>query len=234
MGSDDLFRKRKASELTRKSESERVYSNSILIVCEGKKTEPNYFKGFQVSGVVVEIIGLGNNTDFLVRDAVEIWKDYANDGKYYEHLWCVFDHDDFPQENYNQAFVTISTEQEKLNKRYEKKVGRKIQIKIAYSNEAFELWYLLHYDYHTSGISRSRFKAMLTKKMGKKYKKNDTGMYDFLQELSVNKNGAEGQRFAIENAKRLRVFHNCNDPQNHNPCTNVDELVEELNLHLKK
>ena len=70
--------------------------------------------------------------------------------------------------------------------------------------------------------------------MVRKYEKNDPGIYELLQELSVNTNDEKGQRFAINNAKRLRSIHNVTDPYNKNPCTNVDMLVEELNQHLKR
>ncbi|MDP8267198.1 MAG: RloB family protein [Candidatus Tenebribacter davisii] len=234
MGSDDLFRKRKAEDLERKIGQEKEYLNSILIVCEGEKTEPNYFKSFQVSGVKVEVRGTGNSNITLVNDALEIWKEYAKDDKYFEVIWCVFDRDSFSQQNYNQAFTMIENEQNKLNREYGKKVNRDIKLKIAYSNQAFELWYLLHYDYHVNGINRSRYKEILTKKMGHKYKKNDAGMYDFLQRLTEETNGRKGQDFAINNARKLRALHGAANCHNYNPSTSVDLLVEELNQHLKK
>ena len=184
MGSEDLFWTKKRTKLKRESKFLREYKNSILIVCEGKKTEPNYFKSFPISGVKVEIIGKGMNTISLVNDAVLEWKKYAHEGKYFEKLWCVFDRDDFPKENYNQAFESVTNEEIMLNKRYRTKVGREISIRIAYSNRAFELWYLLHYDYHTSSINRSRYKKMLSDRMKKKYLKKDPNIYDFLLKLS--------------------------------------------------
>ena len=46
MGSDDLFHKRKArtAELHRRRVARRAPYDRVLIVCEGAKTEPNYFK----------------------------------------------------------------------------------------------------------------------------------------------------------------------------------------------
>jgi hypothetical protein len=204
------------------------------VVCEGEKTEPNYFKGFNIPDLQIKIIGLGKNTDSLVKEAVKIWKEFAEEEEYFEHLWCVFDRDDFPQENYNQAFISISEEQTRLNRKYKKKAGRDIRIKIAYSNEAFELWYLLHYNYHENGISRNRYKELLSQRMEKEYLKNDNSMYDNLQKLAVTTDGRQGQKFAVRNAKKLRNLCTENDHHNQNPCTNVDELVEELNQHLKK
>jgi RloB-like protein len=234
MGSDDLFRKRKAKYLKRKIGLEKEYENSILIVCEGERTEPNYFKAFQVSGVKVEVKGTGSSNITLVNDAITIWKEYAKEDKYFEVLWCVFDRDSFSPQNYNQSFNAIEAEQDKLNRKYKRRVNREIKIKIAYSNEAFELWYLLHYNYHENGISRRRYKKLLKDRMGKEYKKNDAGMYDLLQNLTLETGGRQGQEFAASNARRLRQKCTPANCHNQNPSTSVDLLVEELNQHLKK
>ena len=45
MGTDDLFKKRRAERQKRKHEFKSVNTNSFLIVTEGEKTEPLYFKG---------------------------------------------------------------------------------------------------------------------------------------------------------------------------------------------
>lgn len=47
MGTDDLFKKRRAERQKRKHEFKSVNTNSFLIVTEGEKTEPLYFKGLQ-------------------------------------------------------------------------------------------------------------------------------------------------------------------------------------------
>jgi hypothetical protein len=46
----------------------------FLIVCEGEKTEPNYFKSFRVSKKVVDVHGLGENPSKLVKSAKEFNK----------------------------------------------------------------------------------------------------------------------------------------------------------------
>ncbi len=229
MGSDNLFWLKKRKKLTRKSKLIREYKNSILIICEGEKTEPNYLKSFPVSGVQVEVIGKGKNTLSLVKDAIYEWKKNAKEGKFYEKLWCVFDRDDFPQQDYNQAFETIIDEERNLNKKFKKKAGREISIRIAYSNEAFELWYLLHFDYHTTGYNRIQYKSMLSKRLLRKYKKNDPGIYYDLEKLFHSSDGHKGQKFAIKNARKIRDLMNNDFPHNHNPSTSVDLLVEELN-----
>lgn len=234
MGSDNLYWIKKRGRPQRQSKKNKEYIDSILIVCEGGQTEPNYFNSFPVTNVKIKTIGAGKNTLSLIDHAIKKWKEFARDGAYYEKVWCVFDRDDFPLNNYNEAFAIISHEEKKINQQYKKKVGRKVKIKIAYSNEAFELWYLLHYDYFQNGMKRSQYKNMLNKRLGKEYKKNDPKMYSILDQLAVETKGLQGQFFAINNAKKLRKHSTKKDKHNYNPSTNVDKLVEDLNKHLKK
>lgn len=198
MGSDDLFHIKKG-KLTR-LKKDKEYKDSILIVCEGEKTEPKYFQSFPITNIRVKTIGTGRNTESLVKEAIRNWEEFAAQREYYEKIWCVFDRDSFSQETYDKAFSLVEKEQIRINRRF-KKVGRKIAVTIAYSNEAFELWYLLHYDYIDSAISRSEYERMLSERMGKKYKKNDPTIYRLLENLSQETNGQKGQKFAIKNAK---------------------------------
>lgn len=234
MGSDDLFRKKNKKDFERVKGLQKEYKNSILIVCEGEETEPNYFKAFPVTGVKVEVQGTGRSNISLLNESIKIWTDYANEDMFFEIIWCVFDRDSFPLIDYNQAFYDLEHKQLELNRKFSKKVKRKIKFNIAYSNEAFEIWYLLHYNYHTSGINRKRYKKMLTKRMGKEYKKNDPGMYEFLQNLTIESDKRKGQNFAILNAGKLRQNCTADNCHNQNPSTSVDILVKELNQHLKK
>jgi len=55
MGSDDLFRKRKAALERKVREREQ---RRILIVCEGEKTEPNYFKSFPENPEVFDALDI--------------------------------------------------------------------------------------------------------------------------------------------------------------------------------
>ena len=48
------------------------------------------------------------------------------------------------------------------------------------THQAFELWFLLHYDYHTSALSRSQYWDKLTDKLGRKYAKNDPTLFESL------------------------------------------------------
>ncbi len=171
----------------------------FLIVCEGAKTEPNYFKDFRLDKASTEVHGLGYNTVSLVEEAIRLKKEKA-----YDQVWCVFDHDDFPAANFNEAVL----------------LAERNDIRAAYSNQAFELWYLLHYDYHDAALHRSQYEEKLTRCMGKPYKKNSTDMYGKLEEK---------QSIAIQNARRLLLQYDPPNPAQNNPSTTVHLLVEALN-----
>src|SRR6476661_5217765 len=73
----------------------------ILILCEGERTEPNYFRSFRVPGIVViKVVGTGHNTVRLVQEALK--KSREED---YDQVWCVFDKDSFPLQNFNDAIT---------------------------------------------------------------------------------------------------------------------------------
>jgi len=201
----------------------------VLIVCEGEKTEPNYFRWWQkqlenirgaakskvVSGINVKnfgdeikIKGKGRNTISLVEKAIDIRNQESID---YTQAWCVFDYDSF-RENYNPAI----------------RKARANDFEVAYSNDAFELWYWLHFDYLQSRTSRTEYKEKLTKRLGEEYEKNDPKMYEKLL-----KHPDADQQQAIKNAKKLNLpYKNSEKYADHNPSTTVFELVESLNEHV--
>ncbi|MDR0582770.1 MAG: RloB family protein [Treponema sp.] len=203
MGHDKLFHKR-AAELRRVEGTRQP--RIILIVCEGSKTEPNYFKAFPENQRVyddIDIQGTGYNTVTLVKKAIQLRNEAQKNRKPYQEVWCVFDRDSFPWESFNEA-VTLA---------------KREKIRCAYSIEAFEIWYLLHFNYCDTAFSRTQYKEKLTSALGVEYLKNDTQMYERLK----NK-----QKEAIQNAKKLYAFQYNKTIQNQNPVTTVFELVEKL------
>ena len=162
------MRKKNLRNLRRRKNFKPLRKN-FLIVCEGEKTEPLYFRSFRVPKKVFDVLGFGANTKSLVKKTIEIRDSESTD---YDEVWCVFDRDSFPVENFNEALS----------------LAKKNNIKVAYSNEAFEIWYLLHFHFHDSATSRNQYKTMLTDRLGFSYKKNDPNMYDhlfYLQETAA-------------------------------------------------
>jgi hypothetical protein len=77
-------------------------------------------------------------------------------------------------------------------------------MEVAYSNEAFELWYVIHFEFLNTGIPRSDYEKKLAQKLGHKYQKNSNTIYDEISEL---------QPTAIRNAERLLAEYNPINPE---------------------
>ncbi len=124
----------------------REPSQRFLVVCEGEKTEKIYFEAFKVPGDVrnIKVLGLGRNTVSLVSEAIRL----KEDGDY-NQVWCVFDVEEYSPDEVNTACT--------LAKRH--------GIRVACSNQAFEIWFLLHFDYCHTAIDRSRYSKLLSKKL---------------------------------------------------------------------
>lgn len=184
----------------------REFKQRFLIVCEGSKTEPNYFRSFRVPRDVVEVHGLGEDPSTLVRSATDLKN---KDGDDYDQIWCVFDRDSWPLENFNNAISSATSQ----------------GFRVAYSNEAFELWYILHFEYLNTGIPRKDYIHRLSLLLvGQKYQKNSETIYDEL---------LDKQPTAIRNAKKLLTEYDPHVPAKDNPSTTVHLLVQELNRFIQ-
>lgn len=184
---------------------------SFLIVSEGSKTEPNYFRSFnrKFGNIIFDVNceGRGYNTLRVVNEALKI---RDKDPKKYIRVWAVFDKDSFPDKDFNAAI-----EKAKAN-----------NIGCAWSNEAFELWYLLHFQFRNTPMSRNDYKKVIEKEIGQyipkfTYSKNSVDMYEILQS-----HGNQSQ--AINNAEKLSKQFSNRDFASHNPRTQVYRLVKQL------
>jgi hypothetical protein len=182
----------------------RTQRKLVLIVCEGARTEPSYFECFPLPKNVREIYGAGANTLSVVKESIKI-RDKGN----FDEIWCVFDRDSFPIKRIVEAF----------------KLAKSEKINIAFSNESFELWYLLHFHYLDTAITRQDYCQRLAVLLGGKYKKNDPTMYKRL---------ISSQTQAIKNAKKLYKDVNPNSLHSSCPVTTVYQLVERLNELIAK
>lgn len=208
--------KRQAKAEKKRKVATREKIVRFLIVCEGERTEPNYFmelvkdKFSEVRSE--EIIGEGRSTCALVRKTEEIRDRLERKRQLrFDRIWVVFDKDDFA--DFNEAI----------------QLTKKKGYFAGWTNEAFELWYLLHFVFLDSAISRGAYIKKLEAEIRKhpeysdfKYKKNHSGMYTLLNSI-----GDEGR--AKKRAQKLRQFFAGSfDYKTHKPCTTVDILVNEL------
>ena len=194
----------------------RPLRRNILIVCEGKATEPNYFQAIidahrlNTVAVQVEVLGAGRNTLSLMDYALSLQKTGPDR---YSQIWCVFDKDDFKADAFDNAIARTECHP---------------VLRAAWSNEAFELWYVLHFQYldaapgHAAGAARAYYNARLgtlLRPLGRgEYEKNDPTLYTLL--------GPQRLQTATEYARRLLAFHPSGTPRHRClPATTVHELV---------
>lgn len=177
----------------------RQVKQRFLIVCQGEATETNYFKSFRVPKKLVKVEGVPKHPSKLVEKAKEL-----SAREEYDQVWCVFDRDEWTPEDFNTAC----------------KKAKEQGFEVAYSNEAFELWYVLHFVFLNTGISRKDYCKKLTTLLGHEYEKNSETIYD---QLFAN------QPTALKNAKKPLERYNPKNPANDNPSKTVYKLVEELN-----
>jgi hypothetical protein len=186
--------------------SEVLATRKVLILCEDTKTAPNYFRKFPISpeDVSIEVFGTGANTISLVQEAIRRKENALAEGNRYISVWAVFDRDSFPPHNFNEAI--------RLASRHE--------IKVAYANQCFELWYWLHFDLQQTAVSRDEYGRRLSERLGRRYNKSDLTLYE---ELLMR------QSDAIRNSKKLLSFYVVCNPEKDDPSTSVHVLVEYLN-----
>lgn len=228
MANDQLFHKRKAykaNELHRREAQKSPYE-VILIVCEGEKTETNYFKGLREKlrlnraniQIAEDVHGSAprNIVDFAIAK-----HDNSTKEDKFDHIYCVIDRD--KHTTFNEAIrrIDAKNEQQLANTREDKTTFHAI-----FSVPCFEVWILLHHEYTTiefCAAARASNCDMVIRKLktvDKSYKKGDTDIFIKIENKTTT---------AIANAKRLEQHHNgiCTEyPPN--PSTKVHELVEKL------
>ena len=218
MGTDNLFHKRKAKgarELKRRKHKRAPY-DKVLIVTEGKKTEPEYFndlkKYYRIHSANIKIDGSGDSSpESVIKYGKKLYEDEISGGDAFDRVYFVFDKD--THLTYPQALDAI--------KRYRRR--RKNTFFAINSVPCFEYWLLLHFIYTTepfSATGRSSTADQVIRKLKKYYPDYDksasglfTRLYARLETAKVNAINA------LQDAYRTDA---------HNPSTRVHELVDYL------
>ncbi len=133
--------------------------------------------------------------------------------KEYDHYWVVFDKDDTPNDTFNAAIS----------------LAEKEGFQVAYSNQAFELWFLLYFEYLSGPLHRNRYANRLSDFLPFAYNK-EKGTARKLFEVLLSR-----QPQAIENARKIWEQHA--DGKTRNPAaeessTTAHALVESLRRFL--
>jgi len=207
-------KRRGALTLERNERGVKPLLPTILIVCEGENTEKSYFEQFRLPTVTLEVVGKGYNTLTLVKEAIRL-----SGLKAYEQVWCVFDKDSFPKQDFNAA-VDLCIHQ---------------GFGAAYSNQAFEYWLILHFnDHQGTPMDRKLYAGTLNKLLksfGVAYDKESKiiteQFFEVLMSKDLSKNEAR-VNLAISRAIKNSEHFLDKAPADRESSTTVYKLVGEL------
>lgn len=200
----------------------RVRMTRHLVVCEGTRTEPNYFKGLkdalgETNGrkIEIKVVGSGLHTMDLLEFAQEQCRNSLNP---FDHVWIVYDKDYFSADEFDL-----------VEKRCEVACGQPT-FHALWSNPCFEIWLLLHFRYTTAEMNPAECVRAVgdafKRDFGVEYSKNLEGLFGLLVSKRAD---------AIANAEHLEAYHvsNVNDlPSKRNPGTSFNEIFGEMEPYL--
>lgn len=207
-------------------EKYETIQDRYYLFCEGKQTEPLYFKGFEKeiknnpiykNLVFVKVEGLGKETLRVIYEAEQ----YVIDNNISDaQIWCIYDKDSFPADDFN----TVSEYADALNRNQ-----NKVKYYVAWSNQCIEYWFILHFDWYVSDNDRKYYRRYLHKKFAefgwKRYTKNNEELFNILTKCG-------NPKLAIQRAeRRLKECEGKNDA-NSAPATKVHLLVNQLAKYL--
>lgn len=219
MGSDDLFHKRKARDAAalKRNSVLRAQNRRYLIVCEGTKTEPQYFRelldDLRIRPHVVRIEpNDGPSPDRVVDHALHLYNEDAGGGDAYDMVYCVFDRDS------HTTFKAAVQRTKDLTASGQ-------PLTAITSTPCFEFWLLLHFGYtaqpfHKAGkrsVGDQAVAALKNQTDFANYGKGQKGIYAKLKGRLPA---------AITNAGKLRA-HNI-ATRTDNPSTDVDRLISDI------
>jgi hypothetical protein len=214
MGTDNLFHKRKAkgpAELSRRQPQCASY-DKVLIVCEGEKTEPFYFRElidyYEIHSANVRISGdCGSDPVSVVEHGLALYHaEKSSTSGAFDRVYCVFDRDSHP--NYLQAVDKVS--------------GAKPKgvFFAATSVPCFEYWLFLHFSFTTApysaagGVSAGAAVLKALKAVWPEYTKVSQGV--FISRLGQLEYAKANAARALEEAKKNHTD---------NPTTHIHEMV---------
>ncbi|MBC6996569.1 RloB family protein [Neolewinella lacunae] len=186
---------------------------TFLILCEGQ-TEADYFLAFSNDRVAVTAHDLGCAGKSLVDCALH----YRESGSF-DEVWCVYDLDYNASEGGDQ----FQRFQESLDH------AAAHGIFVAYSMDAFELWFRLHYEAVTGALHRAQLYADLGQRWNMNYvTEGKHRSFTRLVKARLDDDPAADVALAIERARRLYEARKDLPLRERNPVTTVYLLVERL------
>ena len=189
----------------------------ILIVCEGRETEPNYFRGLRDEESIREKFvleirkGRGGSPLYAVQRAVEEIEKAASRNEEFDEAWCVLDIEHAGQ---NPQLIQARA------------LAGRHEIRLALSNPSFECWLLAHFERTARSFANcdqvvEQLNKFWRKTIGQDYEKNDEKIYQRVRLFTHT---------AITNSRWVREEHfkKTKDLAECNSATEVYRLVERL------
>lgn len=189
---------------------QREIRPAFHILCEGQNTEPEYFKQFPINNIA-HCQGYARSNTALVKEALKHKRKEGIKKDSPDQVWVVFDYDVNPKIGYQKQDFNAAIE-----------LAAKNNIHCAFSNDSFELWFVLHFQDCRAQQLRDWYCDKMIDHIGEygKDKKIARSIYGKI---------IESQPKAIKRAIKLLEEQRHQNPANMNPCTTVHLLVEELN-----
>jgi hypothetical protein len=191
----------------------RVMKQRFFVVCEGEKTEFGYFKEFahflRTHNVQIKAVSAQGGSCVQVVDfAILQKKKKVCDG--FDQLWVVFDRDEMEHKSFIESVEKA------------KRAG----FKVAYSNQAFELWLLMHFEAIEEPMHRKIYAKKLSFHLGFEYTKS-------LNSRVLFKALEPKMELALSNAQRNFKIKELNQNPYGESVTTVFECVQNLLNQLK-
>lgn len=234
---------RRQKEVDNRKDTQNNYSRkkdvknkilSVIIACEDESSAPTYFKmivkNLKENKIITQdslvIANHKHNTPKGVLDDLIKHKEDGKNYKNFEHKWIVIDRDaprvnggGHTKDDFNGALSSAKIK----------------QVEVAYANDSYELWYLLHFTSRITAILRDEILEQVIKNL----KEKSLTKFKYLDKENIKSQKytelifdelLELQSKAIKNAKNLlKSYGNTHNPESDNPSTTIHILVEILN-----
>lgn len=224
---------------SRKHETELRKVPDIIIACEDKDSSPTYFRQI-VQALIDErkitqdsfVIATHQHTHCMgVLDDLMTHQRDGKTFKDFDHKWIVIDRDQALQVGQGHSVQDFVQALAAANRN---------KVEVAYANDSFELWYLMHFEAVTCAYTRQeiidrvinylkRLNPICYERLDKKTIKSQTMTQLIFSDLNPRQNEA------IRRAVRLEQNNEGQDPSVTNPATRIHRLVCLLRtLHLSR
>lgn len=202
---------RRPNSYARRGPQQEPY-DMVLIVCEGMKSEPAYFRGLQaayrLSSANIHVMSANGSDPMSIVKFAEVEMKRMNE---YDRAFCVFDRNGHT--NYDAALDRIDSSPD----------GQTGKLQAITSWPCFEIWLLLHFRYSTAPFNCAGSESSCdraTRELLKFFPDYTKGRQTIFEDLAGQMSSA------ITHAKQLHAHNkNCRAL---NPSTRIHTLVEYL------